>query len=138
MRTDRGWYVLDFEGEPAKPVAERLAPASPLKDVTGMLRSFHYASRFALVERALPEWSQVEPDVRAWEAHNRQAFLDGYHAHPQISELLPDPAVASAVMTGYELDKALYELEYELSHRPEWVSIPLDALERLVEGGAGA
>ena len=136
MRTDRGWYVLDFEGEPDKPVAERIAPASPLKDVSGMLRSFHYASRFALIERALAEWGQVESSARAWEAHNRQAFLDGYHGHPEISALLPDPANAPAVMTGYELDKALYELEYELAHRPEWVSIPLDALENLVEGGA--
>lgn len=138
MRTDRGWYVLDFEGEPAKPVNERLAPAPPFKDVSGMLRSFHYASRFALIERAQAEWGQVEPGARAWEAHNRQAFLDGYQAHPGISPLLPDPAVAPAVMMGYELDKALYEVEYELSHRPEWVSIPLDALDRLVEGGASA
>jgi maltokinase len=138
MRTDRGWYILDFEGEPAKPLAERIAPASPLKDVTGMLRSFHYASRYALVERAVPEWSQVEPDARAWEAHNRQAFLDGYQSHQSVAALLPDAGVAPAVMTAYELDKALYELEYELSHRPEWVSIPLDALERLVKGGASA
>lgn len=136
MRTDTGWYVLDFEGEPARPVEERLAPASPLKDITGMLRSFHYASRHALVERAVADWAEMVPMARAWEAHNRQAFLDGYQAEPGASSLLPDPAVSAAVMSAYELDKALYELDYELSHRPEWVSIPLDALERLVEGGA--
>lgn len=135
MRTDLGWYVLDFEGEPAKPVAERVAPASPLKDVTGMLRSFHYASRYALVERAEAEWPHMVPLARAWEVHNRQAFLEGYWGRPGISDLLPQPPASAAVMIAFELDKALYELDYELSHRPDWVSIPLDALERLVEGG---
>ena len=136
MRTDLGWYVLDFEGEPAKPVEERLRPASAFKDVTGMLRSFHYASRHALVERAVADWADMLPAARAWETHNRQAFLEGYRRHAGVADLLPDPASSPAVMIGYELDKALYELEYELSHRPEWVAIPLDALERLVEGGA--
>ena len=135
MRTDLGWYVLDFEGEPAKAVDERVAPASPLKDVTGMLRSFHYASRHALIERAVAEWADMIPMARAWEVHNRQAFLEGYWDHPGVAELLPEPPASAAVMIAYELDKALYELDYELSHRPEWVSIPLDALERLVEGG---
>ncbi len=135
MRTDLGWYVLDFEGEPARAVEQRLAPASPFKDVTGMLRSFHYASRHALVERAVAEWAEMIPAARAWESHNRQAFLDGYLGHPEIGVLLPDPSCSSAVMIAYELDKALYEVDYELSFRPEWVPIPLDALERLVEGG---
>jgi maltokinase len=134
MRTDLGWYVLDFEGEPARPVEERLAPASPYKDVTGMLRSLHYASRHALVERAVDDWADVLPAAEAWEAHNRQAFLDGYRSHPRVGDLLPDPASSPAVMVGYELDKALYELDYERAHRPEWVSIPFDALERLVAG----
>jgi maltokinase len=136
MRTDLGWYVLDFEGEPAKPVEERLLPTSPFKDVTGMIRSFHYASRHALVERAVADWADKLPAARAWEAHNRQAYLEGYLRQPGVAELLPDPTCSPAVMFAYELDKALYELEYELSHRPEWVSIPLDALERLVEGDA--
>jgi predicted trehalose synthase len=109
--------------------------ASPFKDVTGMLRSFHYASRYALVERAVADWADMIPAARAWESHNRQAFLEGYRTHPDIASLLPDPAASAAVMSAYELDKALYELDYELSHRPEWVAIPLDALERLVEGG---
>lgn len=135
MRTDMGWYVLDFEGEPAKPVEERLVRASPFKDVTGMLRSFHYASRHALVERAVADWADMIPGARAWESHNRQAFLEGYRTHPDIAALLPDAPASAAVMSAYEMDKALYELDYELSHRPEWVAIPLDALERLVEGG---
>lgn len=135
MRTDAGWFVLDFEGEPAKPVEERTLPSSALKDVTGMLRSFHYASRHALVERALPDWGDLVPRARQWELHNRQAFLDGYQANPEIQSLLPDASVAPAVMAAYELDKALYELSYERTYRPEWVSIPIDALDRLVYGG---
>ncbi len=135
MRTDMGWYVLDFEGEPGRPVEERTRPASVFKDVTGMLRSLHYASRHALVERAVADWAEMVPAARMWESHNRQAFLEGYRRHPEVSQLLPDAEVAAAVMTAYELDKCLYELDYELLHRPEWVAIPLDALERLVEGG---
>ena len=133
MRTDAGWCVLDFEGEPTKSVEERTAPTSILKDVTSMLRSFHYASRHAILERALPDWAHLEPLARSWEAHNRRAFLEGYYSNPQIGGLLPEPEVLSLVMTGYELDKALYELAYEQSHRPEWVPIPIDALERLVD-----
>jgi maltokinase len=134
MRTDAGWFVLDFEGEPARSIEERTAPTSPLKDVTAMLRSFHYASRYALVERALPDWTDLVPLAQAWESHNRQAFLDGYQSNPKIFDVLPAPGVAPAVMTAFELDKAVYELNYERLHRPEWVPIPTDAIERLVNG----
>jgi maltokinase len=134
MRTDTGWYILDFEGEPARSLAERTAPNSVLKDVTGMLRSFHYASFHAVVEQPFKDWGTLRPRARSWESHNRTAFLDGYQANAQIHSLLPDPATAAAVMYAYELDKALYEFEYERGHRPEWVSIPLDALEWLVYG----
>jgi maltokinase len=134
MRTDTGWFVLDFEGEPARPVDERVAPASPLKDVTSMLRSFHYASRHALSERTRAQLPGLIPLAEAWDSRNRSAFLDGYSAHPGIHALLPEPAAMPAVMAAYELDKALYELGYELGHRPEWVYIPVEALASLVEG----
>jgi maltokinase len=135
MRTDSGWYVLDFEGEPSRSLELRRAPASPVKDVSGMLRSFHYASFHALVEQPFKDWGGLRPRARAWESHNRTAFLDGYQEHPEIHSVLPDPASAPAVTFAYELDKALYEFDYERAHRPEWVVIPLDALERLVSGG---
>ncbi len=135
MRTDLGWYVLDFEGEPARPLEERTLGASVFKDVAGMLRSFHYASRHALLERAAADWADMVASARAWEDHNRRAFLDGYRGHPEVGQLMPDPSVAAEVLSAYELNKCLYELDYELAHRPDWVSIPLDALERLVEGG---
>ena len=131
MRTDLGWFVLDFEGEPDRTLSERLAPASPLKDVAGMLRSLHYASRYSLSERDRSEWPGLQPAALAWELHNREAFLEGYRSEPGIEVLLPDARSMADVMSVYELDKALYELDYELAHRPEWVEIPMDALERL-------
>jgi maltokinase len=139
MRTDTGWYVLDFEGEPIKPMAERGNVESPLKDATGMLRSFHYAARHALRERLGREQEALEGRALAWEAHNRQAFLEGYREERGIDGLMPGPEAIAAVLVAYELDKALYELDYEQAHRADWVSIPLDALERLIQGGeAGA
>ena len=135
MRTDIGWHVLDFEGEPTKSVEERTAPSSPIKDVTGMLRSFHYAGRRGLGEHPDRDRESLEPRAEAWEVHNRQAFLDGYQGVDGIHDLLPDAPTSAVLMAAYQLDKALYELDYERAHRPEWVSIPTDALVRLVEGG---
>ncbi len=136
MQTDTGWYVLDFEGEPTKPLAERTAPTSPLKDVSSMLRSFDYAARYALTERLPDEMPNLEPLAEAWDAHNRQAFLEGYRDVEGIEALLAGPASNPAVMIAYELDKALYELDYERAHRPDWVPLPLGAIQRLVEGGS--
>ena len=135
MRTDSGWYVLDFEGEPAKVLSERTEHSSPLKDVSSMLRSFHYATRHALGERPAGEVEQIEPLALAWENHNRQAFLEGYARTRGIDGLTPPAEESAAVLIAYEVDKALYELDYERAHRPEWVAIPLDALDRLFHGG---
>ena len=134
MRTDAGWFVLDFEGEPARPVAERAAPRSPLKDVAGMLRSFQYAAAVALNERG--ESERIEALYKlggAWEQHNREAFLAGYRATRGIAELVPsDDASFLAVLAAFELEKATYELGYERAYRPDWVLIPRAALERLL------
>jgi predicted trehalose synthase len=119
LRADGRWYVLDFEGEPARPMAERVAPASPLRDVAGMLRSFAYAAA-------------VGQHPEAWEAACRGAFLDAYLATQGIGAILPvDPR---PVLDAYELDKAIYEVAYERAHRPDWEAIPGAAVERL--GGA--
>jgi maltokinase len=133
MRTDGGWYVLDFEGEPARALDQRLAMASPMKDVTGMLRSLHYASRFALRERAGADADadDLERRATAWEQHNRAAFLEGYRAEDGIDVLLPPGDAAGIVADAYEIDKALYELAYERAYRPDWVEIPLTAVRRI-------
>lgn len=133
MRTDSGWYVLDFEGEPDRPVEERRRPTSPLKDVTGMLRSLQYASRYALGDRGEEEGSALEHLGRAWEDRNRAALLRGYYDTKGIEELLPSDVVdREAVRVAFELDKALYEVGYEKAYRPAWVAIPSSALERML------
>jgi maltokinase len=136
LRTDAGWFVLDFEGEPARPLEERTRPSSPLKDVAGMLRSFSYAPAVAL--------SYQEDDLsslgRAWEARNRECFMAGYLRKAMDGEpILPtDPAVRSAVLAAFELDKALYEVAYERANRPDWAHIPLGAVQRLTSEAARA
>ncbi len=135
MQTDAGWYVLDFEGEPARPLLERMAPTSPLKDVSSMLRSFDYAARYALTEQPATDLPRLTPMAQAWDTHNRQAFLEGYFDLEGIKTLLPGPDRAPAVMIAYELDKALYELDYERAHRPDWVPVPLGAIDYLLYGG---
>ena len=136
LRTDAGWFVLDFEGEPARPLEERTRPSSPLKDVTGMLRSLSYAPAVAL--------SYQEDDLssqgRAWETRNREAFMTGYlRKAVEAERILPtDPAVRSAVLAAFELDKALYEVAYERANRPDWAHIPLGAVQRLTSEAARA
>jgi maltokinase len=127
LRTDAGWFILDFEGEPARPPDERRRPSSPLRDVAGMLRSLHYASAVARIDRD----EQCADLAAAWETRNRKAFLEGYVRRAAKGGLLPDPAATEAVLAAFELEKAVYELRYEQSYRPEWQSIPLAALARL-------
>ena len=134
LRTDAGWFVLDFEGEPARPLEERTRPSSPLKDVAGMLRSLSYAPAVALSYQE----DDLSPLGRAWESRNRDCFLAGYLRKAQYDPdagrepILPtDPAVRSAVLAAFELDKALYEVAYERANRPDWARIPLEAVGRL-------
>jgi maltokinase len=135
MRTDTGWFVLDFEGEPARPMEERVAFTSPFKDVTGMLRSFQYAAHFVLLEREEEHSEHLGRLAQAWEAHNRNTFLDGYFSTDGIDVLLPEGTeTASAVSLAFELDKALYELAYEQAYRPDWAPIPASAVRRLLAG----
>ena len=130
LRTDSGWFVLDFEGEPARPPEERRRMSSPLRDVAGMLRSFHYASRVALFERD----EDCAGLAMAWETRNRKAFLAAYDKTAGEAGLLPpSEAARDIVLSAFELEKAAYELRYELAHRPDWQTIPLAALARLGE-----
>jgi maltose alpha-D-glucosyltransferase/alpha-amylase len=116
-RTDGGYSVIDFEGEPARPLAERRAPASPLRDVAGMLRSLDYAARTAARD------SDFSAD--AWLPEARAAFLEGYGAIGSEQQALLD---------AFELEKACYEVRYEANNRPEWLWLPLAAVRRLASG----
>jgi maltokinase len=133
MRTDSGWYVLDFEGEPARPLEERRRPSSALRDVAGMLRSFHYAPAVGLRDHGDPT-PELEALGAAWERHCRNRFLEGYLAVDGIDAVLPASERDRAlVLAAFELDKAVYEVAYEASHRPDWVGIPMSAVQRILE-----
>ncbi|HEX7165742.1 MAG TPA: hypothetical protein VF230_02060 [Acidimicrobiales bacterium] len=136
VRTDTGWYVLDFEGEPNRPLDERRIPSSPLKDVSGMLRSLHYAAEIALRERDDVDLERLAPIAAAWEERNRKAFLRGYLGTPGVDALLPGGIGSDETMQAlraWELDKAVYEVGYEVGHRPDWVAIPESAVQRILE-----
>ncbi|PYC86946.1 hypothetical protein C7C46_05410 [Streptomyces tateyamensis] len=144
LRTEDGWKVIDFEGEPSRPVAERRLPQPVLKDVAGMLRSFDYAGRQALATLAAEEEAseseresaeQTAARLRrlrrayAWSVRNRRAFTAGYAAAGLV-----DPHCHPVVLRAFEAEKAVYEAVYESQHRPAWLPIPLAAVQRLVSG----
>jgi maltokinase len=131
LLADAGWYVIDFEGEPARPVAERMLPSSPLRDVAGMVRSFQYAARTALVERGRDLDEELVEVADAWEARAVDAFWRGYSRVEGIEALLPpDAEDRRKLLRAFELDKAVYEVVYELGHRPDWVDVPASAIRR--------
>jgi maltokinase len=133
IRTDSGWVVLDFEGEPHRPVDERRLLSSPLRDVAGILRSFEYAAAVGLMERAEPDdadWARLQAFGDGWAEVNRGVFLEAYFAVAGLSDLLPRGDEAGVLMRAFEIQKAIYEVRYELGHRPDWARIPLRFLER--------
>jgi len=122
------WWIIDFEGEPARPVAERRTKALPLRDVAGMLRSFSYAVS-ALEVRGTPA-------PEGWEARARAEFLDGYRDGVDAGGIIPPDDDSQQRFLGlFELEKALYELRYDLEHRPEWAAVPARAIARLLDEG---
>ncbi len=128
LRTVKGWKIVDFEGEPAKPLAERLKPDSAWRDVAGMIRSFDYAPRVVALTGVGVD-SGDEAGQRAyraaeWSARNRAAFLDAYMQ--QRGEDLD--RTSAALLDAYLADKVVYEAVYEARNRPGWLSIPLAAL----------
>ncbi|MCP9965324.1 phosphotransferase [Actinomadura madurae] len=129
LRTESGWTLLDFEGEPARTQSERRALAHPLRDVAGMLRSFEYAARFLITKAGtVPTESGpwLETRAHAWAARNRAAFCAGYAAAGG-----PDPAAHAALIRAFEFEKAVYEVRYEARNRPAWLPVPLTSLAHL-------
>lgn len=126
MLTERGWVILDFEGEPARPLPERRQKRSPLRDVAGMLRSFSYvaAAGDILGTRTMPE---------DWEERARAAFLEGYFREVDPALLPPGQESTEKLLSVFELEKAVYELNYEINNRPDWVGIPVQSILRLLE-----
>jgi maltose alpha-D-glucosyltransferase/alpha-amylase len=135
LRTEEDFVIIDFEGEPARSLAERRAKYSPLKDVAGMLRSFSYAAYAALFAfavhapddlEAFEEWADV------WQHWVSDAFLGGYNTAIAGSGLMPPDQAFEPLLHAFLLDKAVYELAYELNNRPDWARIPLAGMLKLL------
>ncbi len=128
LHTPQSWVIIDFEGEPARPLPERRAKRSPLRDVAGMLRSFAYVTSAVELQRG----GQAPPE---FEQRARERFLERYFAEVDSTILPPGEAAIANLLTIFELEKAIYELQYELDNRPDWVSIPVAGIRRLLEEG---
>jgi predicted trehalose synthase len=126
MLTDNRWIILDFEGEPARTLRDRRRKRSPLRDVAGMLRSIAYAASASELLRGVPA-----PD--GWEQEARSAFLASYLEHVEPFLLPAGHAAIEKLLAIFELEKAVYELRYELNNRPDWVPIPVAGIARLLQ-----
>jgi maltose alpha-D-glucosyltransferase / alpha-amylase len=140
--TGNDFYITDFEGEPIRPLSERRLKRSPLRDVAGMLRSFHYAA-YAALRNYEERSSGLRPRdrfaagdwARLWYVHAAAAFVNGYMTTMAGSDLLPpDPDEMARLLDALLLEKAIYELGYELGNRPDWVDIPLRGVMQLLSG----
>jgi maltokinase len=126
------WWIVDFEGEPMRETSERRRRSSPLRDVAGMLRSIDYAA-------SVGGLGGEPTQTNAWRREARRAFLDAYLASSESERLLPRQWQSTRdLLFVLELEKVLYEIEYEQAHRPEWVDIPVNGLRDLVEQDSAA
>jgi trehalose synthase-fused probable maltokinase len=126
LHTPRGWVIIDFEGEPARPLPERRAKRSPLRDIAGMLRSFAYVTSAVEIQQGTLAPAEFEE-------HARERFLGRYLAAVDSTLLPAGEAAVLNLLSIYELEKAIYELQYELDNRPDWVPIPVAGIRRLLE-----
>jgi maltose alpha-D-glucosyltransferase/alpha-amylase len=140
LYTGKDYVIIDFEGEPARPLTERRIKRSPLRDVAGMLRSFHYAaytSLFGHLGSAMvrPEdLTAMEPWARIWNLWICATFLKSYLTHGQPGGFLPaNRDELNILLNVYLMEKALYELGYELNNRPDWIHIPLAGILQLLQ-----
>ncbi|MEO8079926.1 MAG: putative maltokinase, partial [Caldimonas sp.] len=129
------FFIIDFEGEPARTFDERRAKSSPLRDVAGMLRSFNYARWSALrrVAQTPDDFVRLEPVVRDWEQATRQAFMTAYETTMEVGGAAP---IDAGLLSLFELEKALYELRYELNNRTDWAQVPLQGVLALIDNAS--
>jgi maltose alpha-D-glucosyltransferase/alpha-amylase len=131
------FLIVDFEGEPGRDLATRRRKSSPLRDVAGMLRSINYAAIAGMlgsVDARGENTSALEPLARDWERRTSQAFLEGYRdTIAGCSSYPADPAAAQALLELFILEKAFYEVSYELANRPSWLRIPLEGIRAILD-----
>ncbi len=140
LYTGDDFVIIDFEGEPARPLSERRAKRSPLQDVAGMLRSFHYASYSAMNRESLKKAGQedaritLQPWAQYWYTWVSVAFLKSYLKHVRQAHLLPEQQdQLRLLLDAYLLEKATYEIGYELNNRPDWLKVPVRGILQLLE-----
>jgi maltose alpha-D-glucosyltransferase/alpha-amylase len=142
LYTGKDFVIIDFEGEPARPLGERRIKRPPLQDVAGMIRSFHYAAYSAMRRQMRDQWPSdnpavVEPWVLFWYGWVAGAFLGSYLEWAKDGGFLPtSERQLQVLLDAMLLDKAVYELQYELNHRPDWVPIAIQGIVQLLESGA--
>jgi len=138
LYTGKDFFIIDFEGEPARELSERRLKRSPLRDVAGMVRSFHYAAYFALLKEASIRSEDIpilEPWTDLWYLTISGVFLRSYLDTVGKVPFIPlDRREWKIMLKTFLLEKAIYELGYELNNRPEWVVIPLKGIKNLLEG----
>lgn len=139
LLTKNDFLIIDFEGEPARTFTERRAKHSPLRDLAGMLRSFNYAHCTALREgvQGHEDTARLAPLARAWEEEVRRGFLEAYDEAARGSGLYASFEAARGLLALFEMEKAFYELRYEINSRPGWVAIPLHGILALAGLGEG-
>ena len=131
LRAQNDFVIIDFEGEPGRPIEERRAKHSPLRDVAGMIRSLNYAGH-AMLDRISGVKTDTASMARAlgeWESRSVEVFLGAYEqAAAGLVSIPADRAARRALVRLFEIEKALYELRYELNQRPDWVLLPVRGL----------
>ena len=139
LLSNNDFVIIDFEGEPARTLDERRRKHSPLRDVAGMIRSFNYATRAALARlpwEGFTDHDMLEAAALEWEAETVAVFSDAYAAAASHSVLFEEWADMQEVLRLFILEKTLYELRYELAHRPDWIGIPMGGLRALFPGAS--
>ena len=138
LYTGKDFFIIDFEGEPARTVSERRWKRSPLRDVAGMIRSFHYAAHVALLKESSirPEDIPIlKPWASLWYRYLSGIFLGSYlESAGYASFIPPDKEELKVMLKAFLLEKVVYELGYELNNRPDWVIVPLKGIRDLLEG----
>jgi maltose alpha-D-glucosyltransferase/alpha-amylase len=137
--TGKDFVIIDFEGEPARSLSERRLKRSPLRDIAGMIRSFHYAAQTALNKQGprLPQANNMNHWAQYWYTWVSASFLNAYLSTMKPEGLLPqDRTQMKNLLDAFLFDKAVYEVGYELNNRPDWVKVPLQGILQMLAAEA--